>query len=85
MSNEEFLRMLFDQIQAYSSTKNVLGDILGFLVKVVEIDNVALTKTKVSLNDGFVVDVSNALLKSGNADIIGEMPWDRFCRDMVQA
>ncbi len=85
MSNEEFLTTLFDSIKTYSSTNNVLGEILIFLVKVVEIDNVALTKTKVSLNDGFVVDVSNALLKSGNAEMIGEMPWSKFCGDMVQA
>ena len=50
MSNEEFLTTLFDSIKTYSSTNNVLGEILIFLVKVVEIDNVALTKTKVSLN-----------------------------------
>tara|TARA_Y100000361_G_scaffold79289_1_gene70151 strand:- start:16494 stop:16721 length:228 start_codon:yes stop_codon:yes gene_type:complete len=75
MPNEEFLRTLFDQIQAYSSTTNVLGEILGFLGKVVQCQG----------DEEFIVDVSNALLKSGNAEIIGELPWDRFCRDMVQA
>tara|TARA_R100000152_G_scaffold19920_1_gene12603 strand:+ start:1111 stop:1422 length:312 start_codon:yes stop_codon:yes gene_type:complete len=82
MSYNEFLKVMLDQITAYSSIGNQLGDVLEFLGKIVEIDEKIW---KDSSNDKFVVDVSNAFLKTNNAEMIGEVNWEKLYSHMAQS
>ena len=75
MTNKEFMKLMFDNIRAYSTTNNVFADVLNFLTKIVHLDE----------DEGFIVDVSSTLMKSGNADIIGEADWSRLVSEMASA
>lgn len=79
MSYNEFLKVMLDQITAYSSIGNKLGDVLEFLNMIVKINN------HDNPYDVFEVNVSNVFLKSGNADQIGEVNWEKMYSHMAQS